>query len=102
MVEFLRNIKVIRKNKYEIYASFVVVIVGFLLFSTHTSVGFYDVLGGIGTSVVGFFCALNAVQDFERMNSIERLVANTWFFIVSVWAYLNLLSGLLTATFSSA
>jgi peptidoglycan/LPS O-acetylase OafA/YrhL len=97
----LKNLRALGKNKYEIYVSFVFVSLSFLLsFLLHRESSRYEgSLITTGLSLIGFICAVNAVEDADRMNTIERIMANIWFFIAGVVLCMNLLTALMALSF---
>lgn len=84
----LRTFKALGKNKYEFYAS--LLIVGFLM-QARLSPDLSNYLIFAGMLVIGFFCSLNALLDFRNMNLFERVLAVLWFFtllyltLVTIW-----------------
>jgi hypothetical protein len=81
------RIRLVGKNRYELYLSFVIVGVGFCQSSVLPH-GYEDRLLAAGSFVLGFVCALNAVLDSARMNAFERIIGISWcavlFFITPV------------------
>ncbi len=45
---------------------------------------FYDFIKWVVALLIGFLCALNAVLDHKRMNSVERIGAAVWLGLVSM------------------
>jgi NO-binding membrane sensor protein with MHYT domain len=76
-------VKILKQNKYELYISFFVVVIGFLL-TAHRPHNYKDVLVASSTLLVGLLCAFNALLDMKRMNWLERSLAVPWFLILLV------------------
>lgn len=79
-----KDIKVFQKSKNELYVSILVVVFGALFFMSNMRYNFYDFIKWVVALLVGFLCALNAVLDHKRMNSVERIASVVWLCIVSV------------------
>jgi hypothetical protein len=87
MAGFFKRIKVVHRNKYEIYLSVVAVAPMFWpVFTSHPSplASYGWTLAGVGLSAVAFFSALNAILDARQMSVLGRCLASIWFAFVSV------------------
>lgn len=73
--------KVLRKNKYELYVSLVVAFVGFML-TAHLPHDYKDALVASCALLISLLCSVNALLDQKRMNSIERIIAVPWFVLL--------------------
>ncbi len=88
----LQKIPFVRKDRNQLYVSLVMGVFSFTLSFMGQSPGYYEILLITGSSLIGFFCALNAFVDTERMNSFERAVASLWFFPMAFWAFFHVVS----------
>ena len=70
--------RVFAKNRYELYASFFIVVIAFL-FTAHFPRGIYDFLILAGSRVLALLCVVNAFLDMRRMSLMERAITIPWF-----------------------
>ncbi|HEX8834009.1 MAG TPA: hypothetical protein VF719_07395 [Abditibacteriaceae bacterium] len=76
-----RRLGIIGRNRYELYLSLAVVIIGFC-YSAVRPQSFNHVMASIGSLVLGLVCAINAVMDHKRMFAAERVFALMWLVIL--------------------
>ena len=98
----LPKVRLLGKNKNELYVSFVIVVVGVLISSWKMPIDIFQVMVAVTSSVVGFFCALNAVLDADRMGPVERQLASAWLVLVSFWTIVAFMAAISTRAFSPA
>jgi len=80
-MKHLKNIRVLSPNKYELYISFFVVLIGFMQ-TAHMPQNYQDFLVISAALLVSLICVINALLDTGRMNWLERIIAVLWFAIL--------------------
>lgn len=76
-----RPLKILGKNRYELYISFgLVAFAVWLAVQQWDSYVFYVLM--LSSFVLGFVCALNAFLDRARMGHVERFVTIIWYSIL--------------------
>lgn len=70
--------RVLARNRYELYLSFFIVLIAFLL-TAHFPLGIYNFLILAGSRVSALFCVVNALLDIRRMSLMEQAIAIPWF-----------------------
>jgi hypothetical protein len=91
--------KIFGKNKYEIYFSLLFGCAAFVSVAKRP-VGYFDLLFEATFLTFGFLCALNAMLDSKRMNSVERIFAATWFCLIGIWMVYSFFRGFTTTIFA--
>lgn len=91
----IRLLKVVAPNRYELYVSFILVIVG-LYFSASRHTGFYHNLKPICCWLLALTCIYNAILDKKHLHWIEYGFALLWFAVLLfctlwfTWEYIRL------------
>jgi len=80
-MKYLKKIRVSSPNKYELYISFFVVLIGFRQ-TLHLPQNYQDYLVISTALLVSLICVFNALLDAERMNWLEHVIAVLWFAIL--------------------
>jgi hypothetical protein len=94
-----RSPRIIGRNRYELYLSILVVVIGFF-YSAVRPQSFSHVMVSTGSLLIGLVCAINAISDYKRMSIAERIFALAWLVLLMFAVPWALWDTVTTKTFS--
>ncbi len=79
-----REFRILSPNKYQLYVSFFVALLGLML-SGYKTQTYQDCLVTSIALIVSLLCVINALLDTARMNYFERFIAFLWVVILLIF-----------------